>query len=173
MKQKLPLAEVYTLLGSGPVVLISSSLKGKYNIMPIAWTTMIDFEPPIVGCCIGDQSYTFQIVKKTKEFVINIPTVKLIKQVYGCGQASGKKVDKFKKFKLTPIPASKVKAPLVKECFASLECKVVDTRMIDQYNLFIVKVVAAWVERGVKQPKTLHHISGRRFILGGTEVVAK
>jgi len=172
MKQKFPLAKVYTLLGSGPVVLISSSLKGKPNVMPIAWTTMIDFEPPIIGCCVGDQSYTFQIVKKTKEFVINIPTVKLIKQVYGCGQVSGKKVDKFKKFKLTPIPASKVKAPLVKECFANLECKVIDARMVDQYNLFIVKVVAAWIDRGVKQPKTLHHISGNRFILGGKVVKA-
>ena len=172
IKQKYSLAKVYTLLGSGPVVLISSSLKGKPNVMPISWHMMIDFEPPIVGCCIGDQSYTFQIVKKTKEFVINIPTAKLIKQVYGCGQVSGKKVDKFKKFKLTPIPASKVKAPLVKECFANLECKVVDTRMIEQYNLFIIKVVAAWIDRGIKHPKTLHHISGNQFILGGKVVKA-
>jgi len=65
-KQKYPLAKVYTLLGSGPVVLITSSLKGKPNIMPIAWHTTIDFEPPIVGCCIGDHSYIFQVAKKTK-----------------------------------------------------------------------------------------------------------
>jgi flavin reductase (DIM6/NTAB) family NADH-FMN oxidoreductase RutF len=169
-KQKYPLSKVYTLLGSGPVVLISSSLKGKFNVMPIAWTTMIDFEPPIVGCCIGDHSYTFQIVKKTKEFVINIPTAKLIKQVYGCGQVSGKKVDKFKKYGLTPLPASKVKAPLIKECYANLECKVVDSRMAEKYNLFIVKVVAAWVERGIKHPKTLHHISGNRFLVAGETV---
>ena len=171
-KQKFPLSKVYTLLGSGPVVLISSSLNGKHNIMPIAWTTMLDFDPPIIGCCIGDHSYTFQIVKKTKEFAINIPTSKLIKKVYGCGQVSGKSADKFKMFKLTPEPASKIKAPLIKECYANLECKVVDTAMINKYNLFVVKVVAAWIDRKVKAPKTLHHISGKRFILGGKVVTA-
>ena len=140
--------------------------------MPIAWTTMLDFDPPIIGCCIGDHSYTFKIVKKTKEFVINIPAADLINKVYGCGQVSGKKVDKFKKFKLTPIPASKVKAPLIDECFINLECKVVDSSLVDKYNLFIVKVVAAWATKGIKNPKTLHHISGKRFILGGKIISA-
>jgi len=140
--------------------------------MPIAWTTMLDFEPPIIGCCIGDQSYTFQIVKKTKEFVINIPTMELLKQVYGCGQVSGKSVDKFKKFKLTTVPAKRVSAPLIDECYINLECKVIDNSMVNKYNLFIVKVVAAWINKGVHNPKTLHHISGNRFILGGSVVQA-
>ncbi|HVN67500.1 MAG TPA: flavin reductase family protein, partial [Candidatus Sulfotelmatobacter sp.] len=107
MKQQYPLSNVYQLLGSGPTVLISSSFKGKPNVMTIAWTTMLDFEPPVIGCCIGDHSYTFQTVKKTKEFVINIPEAKLIKKVVACGSVSGKKVDKFKKIGLTPLPASK------------------------------------------------------------------
>ena len=171
-KQKYPLAKVYQLLGSGPTILISSSLNGKPNVMPISWTTMLDFEPPIVGCCIGDHSYTFQIVKKTKEFVINIPTSGLIKKVVACGSVSGRKVNKFEKFKLTPEPALKVNAPLVKECYASLECKVVDASLVEKYNLFIVKVVAAWMDKGVKHPKTLHHITGKRFILGGREIKA-
>jgi flavin reductase (DIM6/NTAB) family NADH-FMN oxidoreductase RutF len=172
MKEKYPLSKVYTLLGSGPVILISSSLKGKPNIMPIAWTTMLDFDPPIIGCCIGDQSYTFQIVKKTKEFVINIPDAGLIKKVYACGQVSGRRVDKFEKFKFTAEPASKVKAPLIGECFANLECKVIDTSLVDKYNLFIVKVIAAWINKNIKKPKTLHHISGNKFILGEKIVAA-
>ena len=172
MKQKYPLAKVYTLLSSGPVVFITSSLKGRPNVMPISWLMMLDFEPPLVGVCLGDQSYTYQIVKKTKELVINIPTVKLIKEVCGAGDVSGKKVDKFKKFGLTPLPASKVKASLIKECFANLECKVVDMKMAEKYNLFIVKVVAAWMDKGIKNPQTLHHISGNRFILGGKLVTA-
>ncbi|MDD5382686.1 MAG: flavin reductase family protein [Candidatus Margulisbacteria bacterium] len=171
-KQKFPLADVYQLLGSGPTVLISTSLKGKYNVMPIAWTTPLDFKPPIIACCIGDHSYTFQIVKRTKEFVINIPTANLVKKVVGCGSVSGRKVDKFKKFKLTPEPASKIKAPLVKECYVNLECKVIDSSLINKYNLFIVKVVAAWMERGIKHPRTIHHITGKRFILGGREISA-
>ena len=140
--------------------------------MPIAWTTPLDFEPPVVACCIGDQSRTFQIIKKTKEFVINIPTAELVKKVYGCGQISGRTVDKFKMFKLTAEPASKVKAPLIQECYASLECKVIDSSLVSKYNLFIVQVIAAWVDLKVKHPKTLHHITGKRFILGGKEILA-
>jgi len=166
MKQQYPLAKVYQLLGSGPTVLISSSFKGQPNVMTIAWTTMLDFAPPVIGCCIGDHSYTFQVVKKTKEFVINIPEAKLAKKVVACGSVSGKKVDKFKKIGLTPLPASKVKAPLVGECFANLECKVVDTRLVDKYNLFIVKVVAAWLDKGAEKSPTLHHVTGSRFKIG-------
>lgn len=171
-KKIFPLKKVYTLMGSGPTVLITSRLKESSNIMPVAWHTMLDFDPPIVGCCIGDHSHTFQIVKETKEFVINIPTSNLIKQVMGCGSVSGRKVDKFKKFNLTAEPASKVKAPLIKECYANLECKLIDTSMVNEYNLFVAKVVAARVDSGAKNPKTLHHISGRNFILGGKIITA-
>ncbi len=171
-KQKFPLAEVYTIIGSGPAALISSSLNGKPNVMTIAWTTMLDFNPPVIGCCIGDQNYTYQIVKKTGEFAINIPTADLVKKVYACGQVSGRKTDKFKKIGLTPVPASKIKAPLVDECFINLECKVIDDSLADKYNLFIVKVVAAWQSRGIKNPKTIHHVSGKKFILGGKFISA-
>ncbi len=172
MRTKFPLNKVYQLLGSGPVVLISSSLDGKPNVMPIAWTTMLDFDPPLIGCCIGDHSYTFQVVKKTKEFVINIPDSRLAKTVVDLGSVSGKSVDKFANFGLTPVKASKVKAPLVGECFINLECKVVDTSLIEKYNLFIVKVVAAWQDKAIKKPKTLHHVTGRKFILGGKIISA-
>lgn len=171
-KIKYPLNKVYTLLGSGPVVLISSRAGGKNNIMPIAWTSMLDFDPPIVGCCIGDHSHTFKIVKKTKRFAINIPSYELIKKVMACGQVSGKTVDKFQEFGLTAKPASKIDAPLVDECFANLECEVVDTRLVKQYNFFIVKVVAAWMDGRKKTHKTLHHVSGKNFILGGKIVKA-
>jgi flavin reductase (DIM6/NTAB) family NADH-FMN oxidoreductase RutF len=170
MKTKYPLAKVYQLLGSGPTVLISSSRQGKPNVMTIAWLTPLDFEPPIIGCCIGDHSYTFQVVKKTKEFVINIPAARLKKKVIACGSVSGRKVDKFKKVGLTPLPASKVKAPLVKECFINLECKVVDSRLVDKYNLFIVKVVAAWMDKGAEKTPTLHHVTGSRFKIGRENV---
>jgi flavin reductase (DIM6/NTAB) family NADH-FMN oxidoreductase RutF len=166
MKQKFPLSKVYQLLGSGPVVLISSSLSGKPNVMTIAWTTMLDFDPPVVGCCIGDHSYTFQVVKKTGELVINIPGAGLKNKVIACGSVSGRKTDKFKKVGLTPLPAAKVKAPLVKECFANLECKVVDSKLVDKYNLFIVKVVAAWMDSGAERTPTLHHVTGQRFKIG-------
>jgi flavin reductase (DIM6/NTAB) family NADH-FMN oxidoreductase RutF len=166
-KQSYPLDRVYTLLGCGPTVMISSARKGKTNIMPIAWATMLDFDPPLVACCIGSHSHTQQIVKMTKEFVINIPDPKLIKTVYACGQISGKKADKFKKFSLTPLPASLVKAPLVAQCPVNLECRVIDSSLVKQYDLVVGQVVAAWIDKGCRFPKTLHHITGKKFFAQG------
>jgi len=171
-KRAFPLEKVYRLLGSGPVVLISSLRDQAPNIMPIAWTIPLDFDPPLVGCCIGDHSYTFATVKKSRELVINIPTVDLVKKVYACGKCSGRQVDKFRSFGLTQRPASKVKAPLIEECYANLECRVVDMSQIKKYNLFIVEVVAAHVAPTKKPPKTLHHITGKRFMVGGREINA-
>src|SRR5271166_4879884 len=95
-----------------------SMLKGRANIMTMSWHTMMDFEPPIVGCVISNRDYTFSILKQTKECVINIPTVELAAKVVGCGNTSGRDVDKFKVFQLTPADASLVKAPLIDERYA-------------------------------------------------------
>lgn len=176
MKVKVPLDKAYRLLNFGPTVLVTSSLKGKPNVMPVAWNMPIDFDPCKIAICIGDGSYTFQIVKKTKEFVINIPPASLVKKVFKCGRVSGKKVDKFTKFGLTPVPALKVAPPLIKECFGHLECKVIDDSMVDKYNIFIAKVVACLVEKGAldkfvrvdkKAFKTLHHLTGEYFFMPG------
>lgn len=167
MKKNFPLKKVYTLLGSGPVIMVSTAHKGKRNVMPMAWHTMIDFAPPLVGCVIGDQSLTFKTVKAEKECVINIPTLEIAKKALACGNVSGAKADKFAKFGLTPGNAAKVKAPLVKECWASLECKLHDASLAGKYNLFIFRVVKAWVDTAVKNPKTFHHLGGDKFLVAG------
>lgn len=180
MKVKIPLDKAYRLLNFGPTVLVSSQSDGKPNLMPVAWNMPIDFDPPKVAICIGDHSYTFKIIKKTKEFVINIPTASMVKKLYQCGKVSGTKVDKFKKFGLTPIPALKVKAPLVKECVAHLECRVIDDSLVDKYNIFIVQVVACSGDRGVlgkhfnvKRYAVLHHLTGEYFFVPGKVVRGK
>jgi flavin reductase (DIM6/NTAB) family NADH-FMN oxidoreductase RutF len=142
-KKSFPLAKAYQLLEPGPVVMVTTSLNGKPNIMTMSWHMMIDFVPPLVGIVMSNQNYSFDILKKTKECVINIPTVELIRQVVGVGNTTGSKVDKFKKFNLTSVPASQVKAPLIDECYANLECKVVDMKMATQYNIFIVEIIKA------------------------------
>jgi flavin reductase (DIM6/NTAB) family NADH-FMN oxidoreductase RutF len=139
-KKTLPLSRVYRLLEPGPVVLVTTARKGQANIMVMSWHTMIDFEPPIVGCVISSRNYSFDTLKATRECVINIPTVDLAKKVVACGNSSGRKVDKFQAFGLTPVAATHVKPPLIDECYANLECKVVDTRMASKYNLFILEV---------------------------------
>ena len=99
-KNSFPLSKAYQLLEPGPVVMVSTSLNGKANIMTMSWHMMVDFEPPIVGCIISDQNHTFNILKQTKECVINIPTVELTAQVVGVGNTSGRKIDKFKKYNI-------------------------------------------------------------------------
>jgi flavin reductase (DIM6/NTAB) family NADH-FMN oxidoreductase RutF len=84
-----------------------------------------------------------------------------------CGNVSGRGVDKFARFGLTPLPATQVRAPLIAECFANLECRVVDTREVGRYNLFVLEVVRAWIDRGVRAARTLHHEGRGRFMLAG------
>ena len=170
MKKSFPLSKVYALIESGPVVLVTTAFKGRTDIMTMSWHTMIDFVPPLLGCVISDRNFTFDILKTTGECVINIPTVELAKKVVECGNTSGRTVDKFKKFHLTPAEASRVKAPMVDECYANLECKVVDARMAAQYNLFILEVVQAWTDLSKKNPRTIHHRGKGVFMVSGKTI---
>jgi len=170
VKKSLPLSQVYRLLEPGPVVLVSTAGKGKANIMALSWHMMIEFEPPLVGCVISNRNYTFSLVKATKECVINIPTVELAAQVVGCGNTSGRRADKFKTFGLTPVVGSRVKAPLIHEYYANLECKVVDTRMAATYNVFILEVLKAWIDPSKKHPRTIHHCGKGIFMVAGRTI---
>jgi flavin reductase (DIM6/NTAB) family NADH-FMN oxidoreductase RutF len=156
-KTSLPLSQVYRLLEPGPVVLVTSARAGRANVMTMSWHMMIEFEPPTFACVISNRNFTFDILRETRECVINIPTVELAKKVVGCGNTSGRALDKFKKFRLTPLPAARVGAPLISECYANLECKVIDTRMVDKYCMFILEVMKAWIDRAMKNPRTIHH----------------
>ncbi|MDO9371832.1 MAG: flavin reductase family protein [Gammaproteobacteria bacterium] len=169
-KKSFPLSKVYRLLEPGPVVMVTTARKGRANIMTMSWHTMMDFEPPLVGCVISNRNYTFDILKATRECVINIPTVGLAKKAVGCGNTSGRRVDKFKKFGLTPVAASRVKAPLIDECYANLECKVVDGKMVAKYNLFVLEVLKAWIDPLEKHPRTIHHRGRGTFMVAGETI---
>jgi flavin reductase (DIM6/NTAB) family NADH-FMN oxidoreductase RutF len=169
-KKSFPLSKVYGLLEPGPVVLITTSHKGKPNIMTQSWHTMMEFEPPLVGCVISGRNYSFAALKATRECVINIPTVELAKQVLGIGNSSGRKVDKFARTGLTAAPASLVQAPLIAECYANLECKVVDTRLVNSYNFFVLEVIKAWIDPTVKAPETMHHRGKGLFMIAGASM---
>ena len=169
-KRAYALSRVYRLLEPGPVVMVTTARKGKANIMTMSWHTMMEFVPPLVGCVLSGRNYSFEALTATKECVLNIPTVELAKQVVGVGNCSGKKVDKFKKFKLTPESASLVAPPLIAECYANLECKVADTRMVNKYNFFVLEVVKAWIDPSQKNPRTLHHQGAGVFTVGGETI---
>lgn len=169
-KKALPLSRVYRLLEPGPVVLLTTAHKGRANVMTMSWHTMMEFEPPLVGCIVSNRNYSFEALRRTKECVINIPTAELAKTVVACGNAPGRKLDKFAAFGLTPAPAARVAPPLVAECYASLECKVVDARLAEKYNFFILRVVKAWIDLSMKRPRTLHHGGMGEFMIAGRRV---
>jgi flavin reductase (DIM6/NTAB) family NADH-FMN oxidoreductase RutF len=169
-KRVLPLARVYRLLEPGPVVLLATMRKGRANVMPMSWHMMVEFEPPLVACVVSDRNYSFQALKTTKECTINIPTVALAKKVVGCGNCSGRTVDKFAAFGLTPRKASRVAPPLIDECYAALECRVVDTRLVNRYGIFLLEVLRAWHDPSVKRPRTIHHRGFGTFMVAGREI---
>jgi flavin reductase (DIM6/NTAB) family NADH-FMN oxidoreductase RutF len=169
-KKSLPLSQVYRLLEPGPVVLVTTAQKGRANIMTMSWHTMMEFEPPLVGCVISDRNHSFGVLKATKECVINIPTVELAAKVVGCGNTSGRKLDKFQAFGLTPAAAARVKAPLIDECYVSLECKVVDAKLVAKYCFFILEVLKAWIDRSQKHPRTMHHLGRGAFMVAGETI---
>lgn len=166
-KKAFPLSKVYGLLEPGPVVLITTASKGRTNIMTQSWHMMMEFEPPLLAAVISSGNYSFELLRASRECVINIPTLELAEKVVACGNTSGQTTDKFTAFGLTPTPATCVAAPLVEECYASIECRVADSRMVNKYNLFVFEAVKAWLDPAQKNPRTLHHRGNGAFMIAG------
>lgn len=162
-----PVEEIRRLLEPGPVVLVSSAWKDEKNIMTVGWLMPMEFSPALVGCIISSGNHSFEMIRKSKECVINIPTVDLTEAVIGIGNHTGAEIDKFETYGLTPLPASMVGAPLIRECHANLECRLVDTGLIRKYGMFVFEVVKAWAVAVPKNPKTLHYCGEGRFMIAG------
>jgi flavin reductase (DIM6/NTAB) family NADH-FMN oxidoreductase RutF len=173
MMKNLPLSKVYQLLEPGPVVLLTTARRGRANIMTLSWHMMVEFEPPLVACVVSNRNHSFATLRATRECVIAIPGLELAPKVVEVGNCSGRNVDKFKRFGLTPAPAELVAPPLVAECFANLECKVVDTGFVNKYCMFVLEVVKAWTDPAQKNPKTIHHHGYERFVVDGAKFKLK
>jgi flavin reductase (DIM6/NTAB) family NADH-FMN oxidoreductase RutF len=141
--------------------------------MAMSWHMMVEFEPPLIACVVSNAGFSFVGLRATKECVIAIPALKLAPKVVGIGNCSGRDVNKFERFGLLAIPASRVAPPLVAECFANLECKVADTRFVNKYNLFILEVLKAWIDPAQKNPKTIHHRGFGSFVVDGETIKLK
>jgi flavin reductase (DIM6/NTAB) family NADH-FMN oxidoreductase RutF len=166
-KRDFPVADIRRFLEPGPVVLVSSAHESERNIMTMGWHMVMEFLPSLVGCLIASGNHSYGLISAAKECVINVPTVELARTVAAIGNCSGAQVDKFAKFKLTPQAAEQVKAPLIGECYANLECKLVDARLRDKYNFFIFEVVKAHAARAPKYPKTIHYRGDGMFMVAG------
>jgi flavin reductase (DIM6/NTAB) family NADH-FMN oxidoreductase RutF len=170
MKKRLPLSRVYRLLEPGPVVLLTTAGKVRPNVMTMSWHTMMDFEPPLVGCVVSNRNYSFELLTASRECVINIPTVEIAKEVVACGNSSGRRTDKLKALKLATTAGSSVGAPLIDACYANLECRLADTRLVRSHNFFVLEVLQAWIDPDVKQARTLHHRGRGVFMVAGDTI---
>jgi flavin reductase (DIM6/NTAB) family NADH-FMN oxidoreductase RutF len=166
-KRAFPVAKIRRFLEPGPIVLVSSAYQGKTNIMTMGWHMVMEFEPSLIGCYIWDANHSFGMIRKSKECVINIPTLDIASKVVAIGNSSGRDIDKFRQFGLSPVDASDVNAPLIGECYASFECKLVDASLIQKYSLFVLEVVKAHVARKPKYPRTIHYRGDGIFMISG------
>jgi flavin reductase (DIM6/NTAB) family NADH-FMN oxidoreductase RutF len=169
----LPLLKVYQLLEPGPVVLLTTARQDRANVMTMSWHMMVEFNAPLVACVVSSADYSFAALRATKECVIAVPSLELAPKVVGIGNCSGRDVEKFARFNLTPMPAERVAPPLVAECFANLECKVVDTRLVNKYSLFVLEVLKAWTDPAKKNRKTIHHQGYGKFAVDGEVITLK
>lgn len=168
------LSYAYHLLYPSLTILVSCiDEKGNPNLITIAWSTPLSFSPPLLGISIGYKRYSYKLISKTKEFVICVPTIELHEKVFGIGTVSGRDIDKFKHFGLTPVKAKIVKPPLVKECIANIECKVEKEIPAGDHAFFIGRVVAIHYDNKYYEPhkltpilstiKPLLHVGGSTF----------
>ena len=165
--RQLKLSKAFTLMEPGPVVLVTTHDGKKNNIMTISWTMVLDFTP-VFAITTGEWNHSFAALRKNRECVIAIPTVDMLDRVVGVGTCSGADTDKFAKFKLTPVQGKVVKAPLIKECLANIECKVVD--IVRKHNIVVLEAVAAYVDPARKEKRTVHAVGDGTFIVDGRKL---
>ncbi len=162
--KKMQISKAFTLIEPGPVVLVTTNDGDKDNVMTISWTMVMDFAP-LFAITTGPWNYSFSALDNSKECVIAIPTVDLIDQVIGIGTCSGVDTNKFEKFGLTPVKAMYVKPPLIKECLANIECKVIE--IIQNHNIIVLEGIAAYFDHFRKEKRTFHAIGDGTFVVDG------
>jgi flavin reductase (DIM6/NTAB) family NADH-FMN oxidoreductase RutF len=159
-----PLNRAFTFLEPGPVILVTTARGEKCNIMTLSWTMVLDFTPRF-AFMTGPWNYSYTALVQTKECVIALPTVDMSKTVVSIGACSGAEVNKFEKFRLTPLEASCIGAPLIKECYANIECRVAD--YIKPHGIFVLDAEAAWIDEKREEKRLFHARGDGRFIADG------
>lgn len=165
--KELPASQAYRVLEPGPIVMVSTSDNGKPNVMTMGFHMMIQHDPPLIGCVIGPWDHSYRALRKTGECVIAVPGLDLAETVVDVGNCSGDRVDKFQRYGLRTQPAKDVSAPLLRDCLANIECRVVDTRLSGPYNLFILEATRIWINESRKERRMMHHRGDGTFTVDG------
>lgn len=162
--RRMKLSRAFTLIEPGPVVLVTTHDGRTSNVMTISWTMVLDFTP-VFAITTGAWNHSFAALQKTRECVIAIPAVDMIDRVVGIGTCSGADTDKFAKFKLTTVPGKLVKAPLIVDCLANIECKVSD--IVEPHNIVVLEAVAAYIDPARKERRMIHAVGDGTFVVDG------
>ncbi|MBR6015212.1 MAG: flavin reductase family protein [Firmicutes bacterium] len=136
-----------------PVVMVSCGEGKEKNIITIAWTGIVNSEPPMTYISVRPERHSYDIIKNSGEFVINLVSEELVKACDWCGVKSGAKFDKWKEMKLTPEPADTVKCPMIGESPVNLECKVVESHDYPTHTMFVAEIVGMHVDEGLIDEK--------------------
>ena len=156
-----------TFIEPGPVTLVTTANGNKKNVMTISWTMAIDFDQHLV-LTTGSWNYSFEALMQTKECCVCIPPASMAKTAVGIGMVSGEDTDKFEKFKLKAVKGKFVKAPLIEECIACLECKVVD--YIEKYGFIVLKVLRVTENDKIEDRRILHAVGDGTFFADGEKI---
>ncbi|MBQ7046375.1 MAG: flavin reductase family protein [Oscillospiraceae bacterium] len=135
-----------TLLSPVPPAMVSCGTLDKPNIITIGWTGIVNTKPPMTYISVRPERYSYDIIKMSGEFVINLTTSKLVKKADFCGVRTGAKIDKFKKCGLHATPAQKISAPIIEECPLSLECVVKQIIPLGTHDMFLAEIVGADID---------------------------
>jgi flavin reductase (DIM6/NTAB) family NADH-FMN oxidoreductase RutF len=162
-----PIEKSFTLIEPGPVVLVTTSDGRTDNVMTISWTMVLDFSPRF-AIATGPWNHSYAALLQSMQCVIAVPTVDMIDTVVGVGACSGKDTNKFAKFGLTRAKARRVRAPLIEDCLANIECEVID--IVEPHNIVVLHGVAAYFDSSRKERRTLHAVGDGTFIVDGRRI---
>ncbi len=175
MKVEIPKQRATRLLSSGNIILVTSAFKDKINIITLAWKTPLSHNPPLVGISIAKTHFSCELVEKSEEFIVNVPSFELLDKVILCGKVSGRDINKFNETRLTPLKANRlIKTPLISECVGNLECYVKDIREFGDHKFFIGEIIYAQAEKAlfdqtwnIDKIKLIYHLGGSFFTISG------
>ncbi|KXG73928.1 flavin reductase family protein [Thermotalea metallivorans] len=143
MKRQLGQTDVFF---PAPAALIVGGTIEEADVATIAWIGMLSSTPPIVGVSFDNRRYTLELIRRTREFTVNIPSADHYKETDFCGLISGRDTNKFIKAGLTPIAASRIKTPIIRECPFNLECKIVQEFQLGDYLLIMGEIVETHID---------------------------
>jgi len=182
MRRNLSEHDARRLLVCGPLVLVSTTWRGKDDVAPVAWTTPLSADPPFIGIAVHPSRHTHDMIRFSEEFALNIPGRKLLNHAQYFGTTSGRNLDKLETSQIPTFRARKIEPKLVEGCVAYIECGLEDALRIGDHTLFVGRVVAVSADEEAynelwtltdDDEKPLHYLGGSSYATLGSRLEAR